>query len=114
LEAFRVLYRDTLALLVGRFTVRELSLMIDVSRVLDLTPQTAGQTLPARCADAILLDLYDRKWKVDRDQISKKMLRLNRWETLCLELWARSFWLTGTAGELEAFEQYAEPLAQRA
>jgi len=60
------------------------------------------------------VDLYDRKWKVDRDQISKKMLRLNRWETLCLELWARSFWLTGTAGELEAFEQYAEPLAQRA
>lgn len=113
LEAFRVLYRDTLALLVGRFTLGELSLMIDVSRMLDLTPQTAGQILPVRCADAILLDLYDKRWKVDREQISRKMLHLNRWEVVCLELWARSFWLTGSAGEPEAIEQYVEPLAQR-
>ena len=66
IDSFMPLFQRTMHELRGKFTAGELKLMIDAFNSTMLTPGIAGQHLPLNCSDAMDLDGYDEKWKVDK------------------------------------------------
>jgi hypothetical protein len=111
LEAWPGLYRATLTALKGRFAAAELSLMIDVLNGVLLTPEFAGQHLPADVADAVALDGLDRKWGVDGVDFQARLNSLAVFEVACLELWAHRFWESGRADVADGLENWVKILA---
>jgi hypothetical protein len=100
LEAFPAIYRRTLGELQGRFTEAELSLILDVVNGLLLTPQFAGQHLPAEVSDGVALEFLDRKWEIDGPNLIGKIQDLTIGQTAVLEIWAKAFWVQSPSPEL--------------
>jgi hypothetical protein len=92
LEAFPVLYRQTLDALRGRFTREELCLILEAANGTLLTPEIAGQHLALGVGDAMSLDGLDAKHGVDRDVLRAKLRALAPFEAASLELWAAACW----------------------
>lgn len=101
LDAFPGLYKRTLHDLKGRFTRKELMLMIDVNNGLWLTPGISGQHMSAQVSDGIALDRIDEKWEIDGDTLNKKVADLSIFEAACLEIWIMAFWEQDDHGNIE-------------
>jgi len=116
LEAFFPLYRRTLHEMRGKFTEGELSLLIDVSNGLWLTPGIAGQHTIAQTEDGCDLDKLDKKWKIDKKILVEKLKSLPIFALACLEVWACGFWCSkndqGEVGSYstEDFKKWMEVL----
>lgn len=115
LEAFPELYRRCIAdELRGKFTVPELSLLLDSFNVdkRGFRPDMAGRYIILRTADAIRLDHIDAKWGVDAVSFMEKINALSLFQRACLEIWSRAFWENG-ALELETrLEEWVRQLAK--
>lgn len=91
-EAFQPLYRGSLMELRGKFSAAELSLILDVSNGLILTPLLAGQHVLEQCRAGIALDRLDKKWGVeDPDGFLARLGELPIFHASCLEVWAQAF-----------------------
>ena len=95
IDSFMPLFQRTMHELRGKFTAGELKLMIDAFNSTMLTPGIAGQHLPLNCSDAMDLDGYDEKWKVDKKTFLDKLQSLTILQAACLEIWANGFWYGG-------------------
>ena len=92
LDAMPGLHRQTIKELYGMFSQNELFLMVDAMNGCMLTAQIAGNHLISNVADAIELDFLDKKWKIGKMDILRKLQDLTVFQTACLELWIQSFW----------------------
>ena len=105
LEAFLPLYRRTLHEIRGKFTEGELSLLIDVSNGLCLTPGIAGQHTITQVADGCDLDKLDEKWEIDKKTFVEKLESLPIFSLACLEVWATGFWCSkNSQGEVGTYQ----------
>jgi hypothetical protein len=93
LQAWKQMWRHSLASLKGVFSKGELSLFIDTHNGMMLSPWHYGSnTLAAGTSDAIALDNMADKWSVDPQVILEKIHSLTPTQALCLEVWATGFW----------------------
>lgn len=93
LDAFPNLHALTLGGLRGKFSRKELMLMIDVMNGHAYNPMYAGSELGMNVADGMALDSLDKKWGIsDPNALCKRISDLSRVERACLELWGRAFW----------------------
>jgi len=92
LEGIYPLYKLALLEIKGVFTIRELSLLIDIANGTTLTAAFAGQMLRAQAEDACVFDGLDKKWKVDKDKLSEKLGKLTSFQAACLEIFTKAFW----------------------
>jgi hypothetical protein len=110
LEAFPVLFNQTVKSLQGVFTKAELFLMLDVMNGTMLTAGLAGQHLPANCIDGMNLNGFDEKWEVDKQGLIDKLKRLSLWETAIMEIWATGFWKSKSYEQSGSEEQWVKAL----
>jgi len=92
LEALPVLYQAALKEIKGKFLYDELSFILDVFNGAAINPQTAGQTLIARCEHKIELDRLDKKWRVNKKQFLNALRSLSYFQRAALEIWANGYW----------------------
>lgn len=110
LDVFPGLYRETLRELRGRFTEGELSLILDVMNGTMITPQLAGHSLAANAEDGMRLDRLDVKWETEPTAFMAKLGGLGMFERVCMEIWARAFWVSGAWERENGLEDYIESL----
>jgi hypothetical protein len=112
LEMIPILYRVTLAReLKGRFTAGELSLILDVSNGLMLTPEIAGQQIVPSVVDSMMLDGTDKKWEVNQQSFSEKLVDLTLGQAAVLEIWAAAFWVQHDRKGAKTLEDWVGVLA---
>ncbi len=93
LQAWKHIWRHTIASLKGCFLKKELSLLVDIHNSHKVAPITFGNSTLAMCiSNAILLDNAGEKWDVNADHIIEKAKGLSNIQAFCLELWAVGFW----------------------
>jgi hypothetical protein len=103
-QAVPALYSVTLGEIKGLFTNGEISLMLDVSKGLLLTPMILGQHLPIEVEDGIDLNGLAEKWNVDRDTLLEKLERLSTTQIAVLETVLNDFWYgADQSQDLQAF-----------
>jgi hypothetical protein len=100
LESFPILYRATLAEIRGKFSIGELSMILDVlnghgSLLAFGGSGLAGQYIVPNIEDSFRLDpgIYEEKWSInDPEGFVRRLSALTRVQGLCLEIWAAGFW----------------------
>ena len=97
IESFPFLYNRTLKEVKGVFSRGELYLIVDVFEGLSLTPHNAGEHLLEECLKEISLDHLDAKWRVNKDNLVKKINSLTSFQAACVEIWAGLYWYGGGA-----------------
>ena len=99
--------------LAGKFSVGELSFLIDIYNGTMLMSAGLGQTITAQVEDSFELypDTYEKKWKIIRKKTEEKVRSLTYFQAACLEIWATSFWYGGGAEREECnFDAYLKTL----
>ncbi|GAJ11189.1 unnamed protein product, partial [marine sediment metagenome] len=99
LDAWPVVYEDTLERVVKSYTRDELKLIIDVFNATMIMPEQAGFMLLAEVMEGIKRNELDVKWKVSESEIVDKLRGLGAFDAACLGMWAHSYWYSG-AGEV--------------
>lgn len=88
----------------GKFSDKELGLMIDVMNGKTLSPELAGQQLPLNVADGIALDGLDEKWGVAADRLNDKLASMSTPELMILEIWIQGSWQAVTDSDQDLNE----------
>jgi hypothetical protein len=110
LDSLPQLYRRAMHQLRGRFSIGELSLMLDVMNGAWLTPQPTGHHLAANVSDGIALDRLDQKWSIDGPAFNAKLRELDPFTLACLEIWAVGFWAGDHWKEEKGMEDWMNTL----
>lgn len=111
-ELFPSIYHNYLKSLNGKFTLNELSLIVDAFWNQYLHPDMAGEQLAPKVKKAIALNRMDQKWEVDEARILAKISTLPLLERIIIEIWAARAWLKESTGYHHRIPEYARSLAK--
>ena len=106
LESFPGLYMKSLEKMKGMFEPNELKFIVELNMSTMLIPGLAGEHLAGNVS--VEFECGDKKWK---EEILKKISKLDLFQRSCLEIWAKSFWYRAGEKDLESWiQQFPTPL----
>ncbi len=112
LEMFPVLFKNALSEIRGRFSKKEVMLIIRVMSGLILSPQLAGQYIVGNVLDRIGREDLLASVGIEKSGFLEKLRSLNIFQRACLEIWANSYWYQGGKPyeDSDALNRYMETL----
>lgn len=112
LEMFPMLFRNALSEIRGKFSRKEVMLIIRVMSGLILSPQLAGQYVIGNVLDRIAREDLVASDGIEKSGFLEKLRTLNTFQRACLEIWANSYWYHGGKPyeDSDALNRYMETL----
>jgi hypothetical protein len=94
----------------GKFSLGELSLIIDVMNGVAINHELAGKYLIHNVDDGIVLDELDSKWEVDGSVLMEKLDSMMQFHLFVLEIWAIGYWKSKAYEEDDGFKEWCKDL----